>query len=171
MKNTAAKVPPPKTPEEPKIKPGETLFHGTAGTFKPGDIIDAKHSKARVTGLQEGKQYAFASTDPGEASFFGENATARGQEHHLYKVVPVDKYEVDPHMHNNTSRRSSGGFKVVEEVTPWSGESKAPSAAAVKSMTPAQKREYAKTGKVPAGVQLAYTWDDLASVIEMAAGL
>ena len=100
------------------IARGETLFHGTNHQFKPGDTIDASYSRPGVTKLHEGKSYAFASTDPGEATFAGRV----GREGHVYRVVPVDQYEYDPHQGSATSRRTSGSFRVVEEVQQWSGK-------------------------------------------------
>jgi hypothetical protein len=103
------------------MKKGEALFHGTPHQFKPGDIIDAHHSNAGVTRLHEGRQFAFASTDAGEATFAGKAS----RDGHVYKVVPVDKYEFDPHQGSATSRRTSGGFRVVSEVEKWSGKTMA----------------------------------------------
>jgi hypothetical protein len=96
----------------------ETLFHGTNHEFKPGDIIDAQHSRPAVARLHEGKNYAFASTDPGEATFAGRV----GSGGHVYRVVPAGKYEFDPHQGSATSRRTTGGFRVVSEVQQWSGK-------------------------------------------------
>ena len=100
------------------ITRGETLFHGTNHQFKPGDIIDAQHSRRGVSLLHEGKNYAFASTDPGEATFAGRV----GREGHVYRVVPAGGYEYDPHQGSATSRRTAAGFRVVEEVSQWSGK-------------------------------------------------
>jgi hypothetical protein len=124
-------------PKAPVITRGETLYHGSGGEYKLGDIIDPKHAKARVTEMQ-GQQYAFASSDPGEATFFGSSKAGPGSDGRLYRVEPVKDYEVDPHMHNNTSRRSTTGFRVVEEVTPWSGKSSKPDP---KAMARARARE------------------------------
>lgn len=170
------------------IAKGETLFHGTKAEFKPGDIIDAQHARAGVTRLHEGKQYAFASSDPGEATFAGGAGDSKGTGH-VYRVEPVGKYEFDPHQGSATSRRTTGGFRVVEEVKKWSG-GKMDKPFSYKAMTPAQKKAYASKGTVPAGMAPppgraqqharestmttdlahlgAYGWDDLLRVLEMA---
>lgn len=151
-------------------KGGETLFHGTNHEFKPGDIIDAHHANAGVTRLHEGKQYAFASTDPSEATFAG-----KASHGHSYRVEPVGGYEFDPHQGSATSRRNTGGFRVVEEVKPWSG-AKMDKPFSYKAMTPAQKKVYVKTGKVPEGMeapskrvqQHAAAWDAIGQEIALA---
>lgn len=127
----------------------ETLFHGTNREFKPGDIIDAKFSRKGVTDLHGGKQYAFASTDPGEATFAGHGSGPGG---HVYRVEPVGDYEWDPHQGTSTSRRTGGGFRVVEEVKQWSGE-KMGRPFDYKSMTPKEKKAYVNKGIVPAGME------------------
>ncbi len=158
VKDTAKPEPAPYpklAPERMKMKlaadksiaAGETLFHGTNHQFKPGDIIDAQHSRRGVTMLHEGKQYAFASTDPGEATFAGRV----GREGHVYRVEPVGQHEYDPHQGSATSRRTSGGFRVVEEVQQWSGKAIAPA----RKASATEKRAYVKTGKLPPGVTLA----------------
>jgi hypothetical protein len=158
----------------------ETLFHGTAHEFKPGDIIDAQHANAGVTRLHEGNQYAFASTDPGEATFAGKASRPGG---HVYRVEPVDKYEFDPHQGSATSRRTTGGFRVVEEVAKESGKK----LFSLNSMTKAQKKAYISKGTVPEGMAprpslaqqhsrenvmstdlAAYGWGDILAVIELA---
>jgi len=130
---------------EASIAKGETLFHGTNHEFKPGDIIDAKHARSAVTRLHEGKQYAFASADPGEATFAGR----AGNEGHLYRVEPVGKYEFDPHQGSTTSRRTQSGFRVVSEVQKWSGEKMAPPKPALNTMTPQEKKAYLRNGTLP----------------------
>jgi hypothetical protein len=162
------------------IAKGETLFHGTAHEFKPGDIIDAQHANAGVTRLHEGNQYAFASTDPGEATFAGKASRPGG---HVYRVEPVDKYEFDPHQGSATSRRTTGGFRVVEEVAKESGKK----LFSLNSMTKTQKKAYISKGTVPEGMAprpslaqqhsrenvmttdlAAYGWGDILAVIELA---
>jgi hypothetical protein len=181
----AAKAPaaPPAKPEPAKPAPGrrddaanrrvaeaamakgkETLFHGTMHEFKPGDIIDAQHSNAEVAKLQEGKKYAFADTDPGEATFAGRAASAGG---HVYRVEPVGDYEFDPHQGSTTSRRTTGGFRVVEEVKQWSG-------AKLDKPFSYKKKAYVRNGTIPAGMAKpasqshSITRDDLSAVIALA---
>jgi hypothetical protein len=156
-------------------KGGETLFHGTRHEFKPGDIIDAQHSRPGVTMLHEGKQYAFASTDPSEATFAGQ-ASRPGS--HVYRVEPVDKYEFDPHQGTATSRRTTGGFRVVEEVAQETGKKLTPKLpdSIARKLSMNQLMAYNKTGHLPPKAQqaldamnLAYGWNDIGALIEMSA--
>lgn len=97
----------------------EGFFHGTTHGFEPGDVVSPRGA-ARFFRADHDGAHAFATKSPDDAWDYAEKAWNHADSGHprVFKVSPVDDYEVDPHEQNYEKRwvRSQTGFRVDEEV-------------------------------------------------------
>lgn len=105
----------------------QTYFHGTRADLKPGDLIEAGFNSNY--GQRKNAKYIFLSATLDAAIWGAELAFGDGRER-IYLVEPTGAIEDDPDLTNkrfpgnpSQSYRSIYPFRVVGEVTVWTGHS------------------------------------------------
>ena len=105
----------------------QTYFHGTRADLKPGDLIEVGFNSNY--GQRKNAKYIFLSATLDAAIWGAELAFGDGRER-IYLVEPTGAIEDDPDLTNkrfpgnpSQSYRSIYPFRVVGEVTVWTGHS------------------------------------------------
>ena len=107
----------------------QTYFHGTKADLRPGDFI--KPGNNSNYGQRRNATYIFLTSTLDAAIWGAELAVGEGPER-IYLVEPTGPIEDDPDLTDkkfqgnpSKSYRSTQPFRVVGEVTVWSGHPRA----------------------------------------------
>jgi rifampin ADP-ribosylating transferase len=104
-----------------------TYYHGTKAELMPGDLIEPGH--ASNYGRYEPGAFVYMAATLDAAIWGAELAVGAGRGR-IYIVEPTGPFEDDPNLRNKRypgnptkSYRSRDAFRIIGEVTDWTGHS------------------------------------------------
>ena len=96
-----------------EVLQGAQFFHGTSGTYEPGDLIDPSQPHERTYRVSQPDRVYFTS-DPARASFYADKAQEKfGGSRNVYVVEPMGQHIQDMQTRSPENRQTRHPLRVT----------------------------------------------------------